>query len=41
MDTSNHTLETFGNNVKQLEVLNSASVTIQDTISEMDKYFNE
>lgn len=41
MASSNDTLAAFSNNVQQLEVLNSASATIQNTISEMDKYFSE
>ena len=40
MSTSNNTLLAFDNNVQQLEGLNVALRTIQQTIGEMDKYFN-
>ncbi len=40
MTNSNETLAAFENNVEQLEVLNNASKAINQTISEMDKYFN-
>ena len=40
MSSSNNTLVAFDNNVQQLEGLNVALRTIQQTIGEMDKYFN-
>lgn len=39
MTNSNDTLGAFENNVKQLEVLNTALQAISQTIGEMDKYF--
>jgi len=40
MASSNETLVAFGRNVEQLKVLNAASKAINESISEMDKYFS-